>query len=129
SSPREVFRANLSDRKLMTPKLDPSARSRKPPQANKGGRRERRGGEGSLEFEVPGDRLGKAGLGDPQHNRHRRIAGSSTERDLEVQGIDVGQRDQAMCGGKIAKIERRVSARISGQQIEMLFSSPFDDRR
>ncbi len=33
-----------------------------------------------------------------------------------------------MCSGKIAKIERRVAARIPGQQIEMLFAGPFDDR-
>ena len=77
---------------------------------------------------MPGDRLGEAGLGDPEHDRHCRIAGPSTERDLQIQGIDIGQRDQAMCGGKIAEIERRVSARIPGQQIEMLFARPFDDR-
>jgi hypothetical protein len=126
-SPREVFRPNLSDRKLLTAKLDASARSREPPQANKGWRRERRGGERGLEFKVPGDRLGKAGLGDPEHNRHRRIARPSAERDLQIQGIDVGQGNEAMGGPKIAEIERRISARIPGKQIEMLLSCPFDD--
>ena len=32
-----------------------------------------------------------------------------------------------MRGGEIAEIERRVATGIPGQQIEMLFASPFDD--
>jgi hypothetical protein len=127
-SPREVFRTYLADCKFLTAKRDASARSRKPPQADKGRRRERRGRERGLEFEVPGDRLRKAGLGDPEHDRHCRIAGSSPERDLQIQRIDVGQGNQAVRGGEIAEIERGVSARIPGQQIEILLACPFDDR-
>ena len=33
-----------------------------------------------------------------------------------------------MCGAKIAEIERRVSAGIPGQEIEMLLACPFDNR-
>ena len=128
-SGRRSSDADLADRKLLTAKRDASARSGKPRQADKGRSRERRGRIGRLEFEMPGDRLGEARLGDAQHDRHRRIAGARAERDLEVQGVDIGQRDQAMCRAEIAEIERRVSARIPGQQVEVLLARPFDDRR
>ena len=78
---------------------------------------------------MPGDRFGKARFSNPQYDRHRWIARAGAERDLEVQGVDVGQRDKAMCGAEIAEIERRISARISGQQVEVLFACPLDDRR
>ena len=120
---------DLADGKLLTGKGNAATRAGEPRQPDKGGSRQRRGRIGRLELEMPGDRLGKARLGDAQHDRHCRIAGARAERDLQIQGIDIGQRDQAVRRIEIAQIERRVAAGVPGQQVEALLARPFDDGR
>jgi hypothetical protein len=51
---------------------------------------------------VAGDRRGEARIGDPQHDRHGRIARPRPERDFEIQGIDIRQGNKAMRGAEIA---------------------------
>src|SRR5271169_2596562 len=105
----------FADRKFLPGEGNAAARSGKTRQSDKGGGRQRRRRKRGLEFEMAGDRGGKAGFGDPQHDRHRRVARPRPQRDLEVQGIDIGQGDQTMRGAEIAKIERLVAAGIAGQ--------------
>src|SRR6266581_3077294 len=102
--PREFSAdADLADRELLAAEGDAPARSGKPRQADKRGSGKGRGRKSRLEFEVPGERLGKARFGDPQHDWHCRIAGTGTERDLQVQGVDIGQGDEAVRDFQIAE--------------------------
>ena len=109
--------ADLAHRKLRTGKRNGPARTAETRQADKSGSRQGRGRIGRLKLEVPGDRFGEARFGDAQHDRECRIAGARAQRDLQVQGIDVGQSDQAMRRIEIAQVECRVAAGISGQQV------------
>ena len=120
---------DLAHRKFSTGERNAPARARQTGEADKGGSRERRGRVGGLELEMPVDRRGEACFGYAQHDWHGRIAGASAERDLQIQGIDVGHRDQAVRSTEIAQIECRVAAGIPGQQVEALLARPFDDGR
>src|SRR5262245_43372070 len=102
---RKLFAdSELTNRVLATSKGDAATRPGKPRQTDESRGSERRSRVGRLEFEMPGNRLGKGGLGYAQHDRHCRIASAGTERDLKVQGVDVGQRDQTVGSSEIAKI-------------------------
>ncbi len=82
--------------------------------------------KGRLELEMPGDRGGEVGFGDAQHDRHAGIAGARAQCDFEVQGVDIGQRDEAVRRGQIAQIERVVAAGVPGQEIETLVARALD---
>jgi len=92
----------FADRELLTGQGDTAARSRETRQADEDGGRQRRRRKRRLKLEVAGDRRSKARIGDPQHDGHGRVARSRPKRDFEVQGIDIGQGNEAMRGAEIA---------------------------